>query len=113
MDESLGKSQELAPVNSDPGGPAGGLQGTQAEDDRSGADMCCNIRVDRNATWKICSSTAGNSEPENPLMLSVCGCREQESPLCGLLPPALPPVPQEMVKSPLIQDVLRVHVVGV
>ena len=113
MDESLEKSQKLAPMNSDPGGPAGGLQSAQAEDDCLGADMFCKIRVDRNSTQKICSSTAGNCEPENPLMRSVCGCREQESPLCGSILPALPSVPQEMVKSPLIQDVLLVHVVGV
>lgn len=58
-------------MNPDPGEPAGGLQGAQAEDDCSGADMCCNIRVDRNSTQQLCSSTAGDCEPKNPLMLSV------------------------------------------
>lgn len=110
MKESLGKSQELASMNPDPGEPAGGLQGAQAEDDCSGADVCCNIRVDRNSTQQLYSSTAGDCEPENPLMLSVCGCREQESPLRGSITPTLPSVPQE---SPLIQGVLQVHVVGI
>lgn len=61
--------------------------------------MCCKVRVDRNSTQKLCYSTAENCEHKNPLMLSVGGCREQESPLCGSIC-AIPSVSQEMVKRP-------------
>jgi len=60
MDESLGKFQELAPVNSDPGGPAADLQGAQAEADCPGADVL---------QYKGCQ----NFHPEAPLF----HCREQ------------------------------------
>lgn len=81
-------------MNSDPGGSAGGLQGAQAGDDCSGADTYCNIRVDRNSAQKLCSSTAGNCEPEDPIFHPSCatgggqeffdpGC--SSGPCCGCL----------------------------